>query len=205
MEILVCSYGDRGAPHVDWIRRSNPGCRIHVETGGVRGLPAGLQAWRNADRLIRDWWRANGHLVEGDRLAIAEWDVLVMQDFETAGAPAGAGLAGRHPKIWGADHQWHWWRESGRLPAVLRPYRHGLAPLGILIATRACLDAVADSRWDHVFSLDIFCELRLPTVVRACGFEVGRAPSFDGCGWHPITRTTFGPGFWHPVKHEITT
>lgn len=205
MEILVSTYGDRGVPHMEWIRRSNPGARVHVATGvGLRDHEhQRAHAWRNADRVIRDWWRENGATVQGDRIAIVEWDVLVRQHFELADAPRGPGLSGRDPKVWGAQ-PWCWWREVGRLPADLRSHRYGLAPLCALVATTACLDAIADSRWDHVFDLDIFCELRLPTVVRACGFEIGRVPAFDGCSCDIIPDPGTKPGFWHPIKHPVS-
>lgn len=202
MEILVSSYGTRGAPHLEWIKRSNPGQKVHVDARGTPGARDNVAAWRNADRIIREWWRENGSSVQGDRLAIVEWDVLVRKHFALAGAPRDAGLSGRDPKIWG-DVPWCWWKEVGLLPGELRPHRHGLAPFCALIASRECLDAVADSRWDHVFDLDIFCELRLPTVVRACGFEIGRAPDFDGCSCDPIPDPGRQPGFWHPIKHPV--
>ena len=86
------------------------------------------------------------------------------------------------------------------LPAALRPHAAGIRPLAVVVLSRECLDALLRPEFDAVFAADLFCELRLATVVQAAGFRIGEMPGLDEVGHRPLRAPARLPGIWHPVK-----
>ena len=66
----------------------------------------------------------------------------------------------------------------------------------------AALDAVLHPLHDAVFAANIFCEMRLPTVIRFEGFGVA-AMDLPQVVCTPQTPTF--PGIWHPVKLPVSS
>jgi hypothetical protein len=100
---------------------------------------------------------------------------------------------------------WVWFNEFTRLPEELRAYATGIPPLAILRISRECLAAT----FNHplrakLYEDDIFCELRLPTLAAACGYEPVACPdTLPHVEYHPVDAGT-GSGVWHAVKKRRT-
>lgn len=200
LEIVVMTHASAGTPHLDPLRASHPGCTVHVLVNPDSDGEAKVDAWRNNDRRIREWWRTNRQNVTSGFVAFVEWDVLARADLRDLIEPE-TGLLGRDLKEPGDD--WAWWGEIARLPAALSVHACGIAPLAVLILRRDCLDAIAAPEWDEAFAADVFCEVRLPTIARACGFTLTGTRDLPGVGVHAIPHPGTLPGIWHPVKHPL--
>ena len=98
---------------------------------------------------------------------------------------------------------WAGFREIERLPAELHDAAIGIEPLGVVLLSRAGLDSLLWTRYDEVFSADIFCELRLPTVIQHAGGDVGFCPRLADVGNWPTFPRRGERGVWHPVKTEV--
>lgn len=198
LELVIMTSERQGAPHEAAARAHHGTVHVHLGRDGATDT-ARTELWRNCDRSIRDWWRANRHRVKSSHVAFAEWDVVCNADLRGGILPF-VGLAGRviEPR---PGSGWQWWQEIDRLPEELRIHAASLRPLAVVIASRQCMDAIVSPQWDEVFSRDIFSELRLPTVARAAGFQLAELPELLGQVEHfPIPHPGTAPGVWHQVK-----
>lgn len=202
IESVIMTTPRFGTPHLANIQRDNP--VVHVHYGKDGETPeARVDAWRNCDRSIRDWWRVNRGRMQANHFAFVEWDVVVNLDLRRCIVPH-AGLVGpvaEYPPL----TPWCWWREIPRLPWNLQPFASSIRPLGALVASRQCLDAIASPQWDEVFEMDIFCELRLPTVAKACGVRLAASSHLANVRHFPIPHPGDAPGVWHQVKIPLAS
>ncbi len=194
---------ERGTPHARALQDANPGLAIHVSAVLAGATPEDAHhAWRNCDRNIRAWWRENRDRVSAGSMVFAEYDVLCNVDTRTVlpRLPLGVGICGPHRVSRIRDRRRFWpFADIPRLPLPMRPLAIAIAPLAVLIISRAALDLILRPELDEVFAADIFCELRLPTVIRWAGLQVA---SMDLQNVH-VTRMTVDDcpsGIYHPVK-----
>jgi hypothetical protein len=194
-----------GTPHAQALQAANPGLVIHLSAPPAGDSPdAYHHAWRNCDRNIRAWWLAHRLTVTADLVVFAEYDVLCTADIRDHIAPLapGDGIAG--PRVMSclrdARHYWPF-RDIPRLPRVMQGLAIATAPLAVLLISRAALDAIFDPVFDEVFATDIFCELRMPTVIRYLGFGVASLdlPQVHCTPYAPPPRH----GIFHPVKPSV--
>ena len=189
---LIVTYGDRGTPWLENLRASNPDLEIHVACDNREGHQPSL--WRSCDRFLRDWWKQNHDKVSGTHLWLLEHDVLVTTSLpDCAGI---TGMGGQHIKRV-ENRDWVWLQEAERLAQGMVPY--GMAPLGVTVYHRAALDALISPEWDSLFDADVFCELRLPSVIAHCGFPLVELP-LPGVRACNITPDWSVPGIYHAVK-----
>lgn len=194
IETVIMTTATRGTPHRDRIKGI-----VHVHEGPEgRSARTARNLWANCDRQIRDWWRSHRETVKADHVAFVEWDVVVNFDLAKCIVP-GAGLVGRVVDT-DTSRYWPWWPELGKLPTWIHYAATSLRPLAVVIASRDCLDAIADPEWDEIFKLDVFCELRLPTVAVACGCALVSCPKLCNVQHYAIDHPGDAPGVWHAVK-----
>lgn len=205
-EIVFITYGALGVPHLAPILEANPRVPYHVGTLEALDGRERLDAWRNADVAIRSWWQAFGHLVETDHVLFLEADVYANCDLTELldGAWKDADLVAANV-LYQVTHRRSWkaFEEADSLPEEMRQLAIGIEPLAALLMRREGLDKICQSRFDGVFSKDIFCELRLPTVVRFAGGSVGFCPRLKGVSVRPVTPPSGERGIWHPVKGTL--
>lgn len=191
---IVTTYRGAGLPHLRSLIESNPLADVRISNNQGTG-PKELE-WRNCDRALRNWWRGNRDTVITDRIAVLEHDVLV-----TCPLPDiyPKGLSGETVKIQGSE--WWWWPELDHLPD-LKAFAVGIAPLAVMFFSREALDALIAPEWDAIFEADVFCELRTPTVVAACGFPVEETPLpfVSDLDVEPDR----GPGIYHKIKERVS-
>jgi hypothetical protein len=204
LEIVVLTYESAGVPHLAALEASNPGTLVHVRGGPDEANEAlRVEAWRNCDRNMRRWWVENRETCAAGAVLFLEWDVLVTRSLEgeldLLDGSAGMAVANVFGPL-GTGRRFAPFRETVRLPAEIRHLAAAAVPTGVVGLTRAALDALADERWDALYAADVFAELRLPTVVRACGFQVVRQPLWERAGTTPFTPEAGASGIFHPVK-----
>ncbi len=200
---VILTTRNVGAPHLDALRESNPGLNIRIHESADADTEEGAKdAWRNCDRNIRQWWQREGKSVEAEQVLFLEYDVLVTVDLVAAlrVMPAGFGMMGASVKGIATDGRaWAPFAEARRLPREVAAFASGIAPLAVAMISRGALDAISDDRWNETFAADIFCELRLPTLIRACGYRLMASPMpFVKCG--KFAGKIDAPGLYHGVK-----
>ena len=205
-ELVWMTTEKHGTPHARALLAANPGLSIHVSSppAGADG-EAYFYGWRNCDRNIRAWWRANGAAVAKDEVIFLEYDVFCNMGLSAVLPPLarGVGAAGGRIMTAVADRRTFWpFCEIHRLPLHLRSFAIGIAPLAFLQISRAALDDLCDPEYDAVFALDLFCELRLPTVIRRCGYNIMPLP-LPGVGVRALHPRPEDRGIFHPVKHPV--
>ena len=192
------TFAEVGLPHLGRFLSHNPGMQCHVIHGEPLKGEARKHAWRNCDRMIRSWWLNQGNKLDFDRAIFLEWDVLFdarIEDILPDGDFVGKDV--KYPKMC----NWHWFQEIERLPTSIRTYARGIAPLAVLAISRRCLDAMMTHPLaEDLFSMDIFCELRLPTLAACCGFEpVSNSECMPNVQFDRVLPEA-GGGVWHSVK-----
>lgn len=188
--VLMTSYDEVGFPHLDALRESNPLADIHICIDD--GEEDRDFKWRNPDWFIREWWKRYRGAVRTSRVALLEYDALVtapLPDIEVRG------VAGAQLKRPGDD--WYWWDERRKLGRILR-HAVGVVPMGVIFLSAEAMDRLADEEWDYLYRLDLFSEMRLPSIIKACGLPVIQT-SLPDVGTIPITPRP-EPGIYHPVK-----
>ena len=198
--IAVClTSGSKGVPHLGKFLERNPMVPVHVVNGVEFADPAERgHAWRNCDRLIREWWKGTGEQLRFDRVLFLEWDVLFNERIEDV-VPGGDFVVCDVKRPGESD--WIWFAESRCLPPEMRENPVGAVPLAIMALSRTCLETMMSHPLaDDLFEADIFCELRFPSLARHCGFEpIDNRAGFPDVHFHEV-RPGSGRGVWHAVK-----
>lgn len=193
--LTTSSYG---LPHIDRFLEYNPGVEIHVISHQLCQGEARRTAWRNADRLIRDWWHQQGDHLAFDYAVFLEWDVLFSSSLSDVFTSEDDFLC---KEVMLPSQQWHWFEETPRLPLGLAEFATGIVPLGVSRISRECLNAVfSHPLAPEAYKRDIFSELRLPTLASACGFAPVACPeTLRNVEWQEVSPEA-GSGVWHSVK-----
>lgn len=76
----------------------------------------------------------------------------------------------------------------------------GVVPLGVLQLSREALEALCEERHNELFASDIFCELRMPTLLQHLGFPIHSAEALKHVSWEKQPYPWLGRGIFHPVK-----
>lgn len=193
-----------GTPHADALQAANPSLTIHT-CHSIQGAtePERLDRWRNCDRNIRAWWRANRQSLTADQFLFLEYDVFCNVDLFQIIPPLAPGVGIAAAKILsGLSDVRHFWpfAEIPRLPRAMHALACATAPLAVLLISRQALDAILSPDYDATFAADIFCEVRLPTIIRFEGFRTA-ALNLPHVTATPVTPSA--PGIWHPVKSPV--
>lgn len=199
-EIVINTFEAVGTPHIEALRKTNPGKNIHVNCGRNASEPfEKLSFWRNCDREIRNWWKKNRDKVVANHVVFIEGDVLVNYDLEDLVSPY-VDLVGKDIRYYPNDLNWDWWIDRTKLPNRLLSSLTGIAPLAVLVFSRRALDEIVSEKWDEVYAGDIFCELRTPTIVKSAGLKIDTHVALEGLRWDVMKHPGNKPGIWHAVK-----
>lgn len=182
MTALMITHGDKGYPHMAVFMAANPDVVAHVAVSPETG-ESKHELWKNSDRFLTEWWRANRDQVEGDVVAIMEWDTYVSIPLPLL--PDDLDLASRICQP----------RELADMPF---PKTAGLLSFGFFLCRRWVLDAVAKPEWDAARAMSIQNETRFPSIALSEGAKLGRIQlPFVYCKKQiPVTI----PGIYHPCK-----
>lgn len=211
--ILFSHYGndETTREHLALLRERNPYPVVAVCNDAARRVEEALDVnllskagslehkWLSPDRILYRWFRHGG--LRARRYIFLEWDTLAtMPVREYYDEVWDADAAGSTAKRIEHEPEWEWFRQMPRLPGPLRAKAGGIVPFnGILLSHRA-LEAVTSGP----IPPNVFCELRLGTLLRNAGFEAQtfspekqRTNSFDRrlIDFDPVR-----PGIYHPIK-----
>jgi hypothetical protein len=196
--------------HLDIIKHNNPDADIIAANIYDPNL-TGKDAWRNCDKLVRNWLRNNKHLIKNKHVCIAEYDVYMNlklpadldinnQLYCSAPAP--------NPSSF-----FLWFSENERL-GRLQQYAFGTALFCLYLMDRECIEYWLDEEFDYLYNEDIFCELRFGTIMNYKGVNISRFGKF--LKWNLKAQPTHlneqikkqptylsNPGIYHPVKQRV--
>ena len=193
-----------GTPHADALQRANPGLAVAVQSSPQGVGDEQRLRWRNCDRNIRSWWFANRATVATDAVLFLEFDVFCDVDLRQVIPPlaTGCGIAAAS-MVTPVSHRMSYWpfEDLLQLPRTMQGIACAAAPLAVLLIRREALDAILDPEYDVLFAADIFCELRLATVIRHAGFGVA-SMALPEVICQP--RRPTHSGIWHPVKTAVS-
>ena len=204
-EAVWMTTQEHGTPHAQALQAANPNLAIHVSAPPMAAPDDYLHAWRNCDRNIRSWWRVNRDATMKDAVLFLEYDVYCNADLRGIIPPLadGVGIAGPSVVNCVESRRSFWpFLYIPRLPRDMQGMAIAAAPLAVLLISRAALDAALRPEYDAVFADDIFCEVRLPTIIRHAGFQVAALP-ITNVVCVPQTPPAGAIGIWHPVKHAV--
>jgi hypothetical protein len=196
---IIYSYHNKPI-HLEHLQQSNPNAQIILLDFSKNELGWDRQyIWRNSDKRIRIWAQKNADIIQYNNIAILEWDVLVtksLPDFPVSG------LYGGDIQIPGTRH-WDWFNEISRLPEEYQKYAIGISPLSVIFMNKYCIDNWIDTKYDSIYELDIFGELRLPTVINHAGLSIKKYTMPNVNDMKVLVQNI--PDIYHPVKKYISS
>ena len=172
--------------HLKHLEKSNPDAQILLADIS-NDLPK-IMVWRNNDRYIREWLRNNYHKILHNNIAFVEWDVIITTNLPNINV---CGFIGKHLQKPGVN-EWLWFNEIHSL-GKYKTHAMGAAPFAIQFM---------DKQYDDIYAQDIFCELRLPTIMNYAGIKMSEylLPFVE---WYNIKYNKHIPGIYHAVKYAI--
>lgn len=194
--IVYTDYRNRFI-HYDHIKNSNPEADI-IKADIFYGIDDRQYAWRNADKLVRNWLRDNIERIQTNNIAILEWDVFVNQELPNISV---SGLFCKEHKIYGV-HEWNWFKEIFQL-GEYKTYAAGIVPLGVMFADQKCVQTIISPEFDDLYEKDIFCELRIGTILRSKNIEVTEY-SMPNVFWDGYYQPINQKSIYHPMKLAVS-
>lgn len=186
--------------HLDHLKNSNPDATILVCDISQYSFLDSKYCWKNNDALIRNWIRANRHLIKTPNILLIEWDVLVTKKLPPIKVD-GLMVKNIHSPV---TNNWYWFKESN----LLGPYqknRIGITPFGVMMMNQNCIDTWIDHEFDPLYCANINCELRFPTLINSRQIPISQIPfSMPNVS---ATKSEYKniPDIYHPIKQKIYT
>lgn len=189
-----------GLPHLREFTAANPQVIQHrCDSPDAEGDER-IRIWKNCDRHIRNWWKANQHLVKSQYVVFLEYDVICNVPLEGIFSPQEGLVGSQIKKPDDPEEVWYWFREVPSLPADMQASAIGIVPLAVLQLTRKALDALSEECHDGLYATDGFSELRTPTLLRHLGFPIQSAETLKHVTWEKQPYPWLRRGIFHPVK-----
>ena len=190
-------------------KKHNPDALVVPISSGLTDLPGtfvtkhplfeGKLGWRNHDIAFYQFYKENKQPCK--RWLFVEWDTYCNCD-----------IARLYQDFWDCDfvvnytHEqgsnWWWFEETHKIPENLKQYISGISPMTCSLLSDRALKAITEN--SHLLESDIFCELRIATLARYCGFEIKvRRITTVFCEEQDficLEATKAVQSLWHPMK-----
>lgn len=199
--------------HLESLRKSNPDAFILPLTDSVPELLPGsvdvaqmppfcadAHKWRGVDATLYRWF--HNRTLNARRYLLCEYDCLCT-----------VSLSDYYSDVWDADvagvefftrddnPHWKWFRdEMNSIPSEDRSYTAAIVPFTCTMFSHVALEKIVANIYRH----DVFCELRLGTIVNKLGLKFQRLPRLERSTlcWHEYPWQTNRPGFFHAIKSQ---
>lgn len=197
--------------HLEVLRERNPYPVVAVCNGAAERVEGALDVsrlselgaqesrWHSPDTILYRWFLHGG--LRARRYIFLEWDTLatmpVREFYDEVWDEAAAASTVKRIED---DPDWYWFEQRDRLPEDLRAKAGGVVPFnGIMLSHRALAAITA-----RPIPPDVFCELRIGTLLRNAGFEPCSLPRekrvMNSYERSLIQFDPNRPGVYHPVK-----
>jgi hypothetical protein len=162
---------------------------------------------RNNDKFLRDWIKDNYHTITTNNVAFFEWDVLLNKQLPDINI--------RNITSWRARKlsnakRWPWLKE---LLEHGKNVNTAISPFAGLYLSKNFIKQMISSKYDYLYELDIFCEVRLSILAHL----IEAKPKADREIFnqnHPLKKPEFlklqyknidevPTGCFHPIKENI--
>lgn len=213
MPWTIIYYYHNEPVHLDILKKTNPQAQI-IQLHTEHNL-APTEAHHNCDRVLRSNLKQKNILsqVINDNILLVEWDVYINDLIPEINLSSMMTKATSRNNI-----NWYWWKEVTKLPNELREYATS-APLFSFIAIKKnILQEILNDKYDYIFNMQIFCELRLATIVTSLGYETETFPielsqhikdGGDKNDFYPLLNFLIQnpdtKGIIHPIKSKINS
>lgn len=169
MWTIIYYYRDTPT-HLESLRKSNSKHQI-IPIEIEHNLPH-IEAWRNADRTIRKYLNTIINDILYDNILLVEWDVYI--DTEVPDIDFDGALFNNIIK--NKNNGWCWWKEIDNLPEQLRSCATGGALWSLIAIKKTYLEMLLSNKYDYIYEMDIFSELRTPTLMQHLGVPLSELP-----------------------------
>lgn len=174
IQVVVLSHPEveeidpTGWIHHDIFRAKNPDIPVWIINNEIE-VPEGYKAgkklwnWRNSDAKLARAAKNILHENEAETFLIVEYDTVIDIDLSNVKIHIPFGVN----KSFIQNHRyWKWWGDADKFPEGFEEHVWGIHPFGAMFLNRACMETIA-YYWENtdIFTRDIFCELRLPTLL----------------------------------------
>jgi hypothetical protein len=198
--------------HLASLRQSNPSAVIVPVTDSVHELLPGsidvahfpspwadAHKWRSIDTALYRWFE--NRTFNARHYLIVEYDCLCTVDLKDYYAEVmNADVAGVDFFRIKDNPRWKWFMQSelNNIPEVDRKYAAGVVPLTCMLFSHEALEKIVA----NVYRQDIFCELRLGTIINKLGLNFERLPARkrNTICWHTYPWQANRPGLFHGIK-----
>jgi hypothetical protein len=198
--------------HLASLCKSNPTAAIVPVTDSVPDLlPCSIDVsqfpsswvkahkWRSIDTTLYRWFE--NRTLNADHYLILEYDCLCTVDLKQHYAEVmKADVAGVDFFKRNDNPRWKWFmqNELNKIPEKDRIYAAGVVPLTCTMFSHDALEKIVSNAYRH----DVFCELRLGTIINKLGLKFERMPSLKRSTicWHSYSWQANRSGLFHSIK-----
>jgi hypothetical protein len=193
--------------HLESLKKYNQQHQI-IDIHTKNNLPKNI-VWHNSDRNLRKYIKDYVHLIKNENVLLIEWDMYVNTSIPLMNFD---GLYCKYAITPNISPQWQWWSEINKLPEEYRQYASGCPLLGFLGINIEILHKILDPKYDELFEMDMFCELRLATLVKYLRYNIYSFPKnithnmFTTDKEFAEKQPLLDPntkGIFHPIKNKI--
>lgn len=166
----IIYYYHNAPMHLEALRKSNSKNQI-IPIKIEHNLPD-VEAWRNVDRTIRKYLNTIINDILYDNILLVEWDVYI--DTEVPDIDFDGALFNNIIK--NKNNGWYWWKEIDSLPEEFRSCATGGALWSLIAIKKTYLELLLSNKYDYLYEMDIFSELRTPTLMQHLGMPLSELP-----------------------------
>ena len=202
---IIYHHYQKESTHLDKIIHSNPKSQIidiHTEHNYDKDI-----AWSNNDRILRENLKKQIDNIIHEKVLLVEWDVLINMEVPDIKFD---GLVAQNIFRKGDNIKWYWWKELEKLPEYYKPFICGASLWSLIGITKECLVEILNSKYDDLYNMDIFCEIRTSTILRSLGFNMTKFPTElsrfilrnESSALESMENIKYY-GIFHPVKNSV--
>lgn len=202
-------YTYHAAPlHLEHLRKSNPKSQI-IPLHLKHNLPEPV-IWRTSDKIVRELIKNIIDIIYYDNILLIEWDIYINTEVPVIEFD---GMLAKYNST-DQSNGWIHWQDVAKFPKEYLPYIASSPLWGFTGIKLKYLKQLLDPKYDEIYDMDIFCEIRSATLVASMGGTVTQYPYewreflLTGPGTEEFVRNELiknpdKQGFFHPVKYTM--
>lgn len=183
--------------NISYIKESNPSADILI--ADISNNYPKKFAWRNCDKLIRDWLKNNVGEIRTNNVLLIEWDVLVKKELPDMFIDR---VYCKEIRTIQHNRRWCWFNENNVLGEYKR-FAMGIVPFGFIMLNIDHINMWIDPKFDKLYEQNIFCELRFGTIMNASNGKLSKYDLPYILGGNKKHDSLNKNELYHPVKYAI--
>jgi hypothetical protein len=176
-------------PNYRDLKQNNPNQKLFIVDAKQKNTPDTKYYFYNSDSDLRDWWLANGNIIDDDIIYWIKWDVkidtilpelpesydLVSKTMYIENINNRGNIIIKHPldKTWMPEN-WEQWNEIDLFGDLLNNHSAiRLITPGLYIFKKWVIEEICKPEYDYLFKQQIISELRFPTIAALERAKIG--------------------------------